>query len=211
MEIEEYAERLLEKAGYTRPPVDPADIAAVMGILVFPGAPGRRTRSFVKDAKGFIQVNPADPPYRRRFQVAHELYELGGFRDERACNAGASALLMPAPWVKGELDRHGLDLSMLARVFGVSHEAMAYRLALLFGLCATVVDNGHVVNRQCGGEAAAPPRLHPLETAAVKECAEKEMDVRKAGEEFEALAFWVPKSPDNPVQRIVLLTRPSAF
>lgn len=108
-----------------------------------------------------IGVNWTHHPNRRRFTIAHEighylLHEEGTyidkgtharFRDEQSgsgtdqeeieANAFAAALLMPAKKVREEARRRPFDpaddadLNALALTFGVSSQAMSFRLANL--------------------------------------------------------------------------------
>jgi len=114
-----------------------------------------------KSGAAVIGVNYAHHPNRQRFTVAHELGHLvlhkGGryvdkgttlrFRDresgtgsqveERQANQFAAALLMPATWVRREFAKHPFDfgddeaLTEMCRKFGVSSQAMVYRLVNL--------------------------------------------------------------------------------
>ena len=88
-----------------------------------------------------IGVNCWDTPQRQTFAVAHELghYLLGhqtglhtglldsDDRTEREANAFAAEILMPAGQV-AELVADGLDPDALAYLFGVSREAISWRL-----------------------------------------------------------------------------------
>lgn len=108
-----------------------------------------------------IGVHYAHHPNRQRFTIAHELghYRLhtggtyvdrgttlrmrsnvknsGSPAEEREANQFAAALLMPAPWVEAEVESHVLDLGddselqALCTRFGVSSQAMMYRLTNL--------------------------------------------------------------------------------
>jgi Zn-dependent peptidase ImmA (M78 family) len=105
-----------------------------------------------------IGVNVMHHPNRQRFTIAHELghYMLhkpgtyvdrafyrntesgsGTIKEEREANQFAAALLMPASWVEGEAQNHSLDLGddtslvALAEEFGVSSQAMSFRLTNL--------------------------------------------------------------------------------
>ena len=112
-----------------------------------------------------IGVQFAHHPNRQRFTVAHELGHFllhkggtyvdkgttlrfrnlqsgsGTQKEEREANHFAAALLMPAEWVQAEFERHPFDLAddsqlqELCRTFGVSAQAMSYRLTNL-GLLA---------------------------------------------------------------------------
>ncbi|MBK8246841.1 MAG: ImmA/IrrE family metallo-endopeptidase [Gemmatimonadetes bacterium] len=105
-----------------------------------------------------IGVHFAHPPNRQRFTIAHELghfvlHEGGTYVDrgttlrlrsvasnsgsiveEREANQFAAALLMPAAWLRREVKMHAIDLGddeslrLLCERFGVSNQAMMYRL-----------------------------------------------------------------------------------
>src|SRR5438034_8527921 len=57
--------------------------------------------------------------------------------EEREANQFAAALLMPAEWVRREFEKHPFDLgddtslTAMCRLFGVSSQAMSFRLAKL--------------------------------------------------------------------------------
>ena len=61
----------------------------------------------------------------------------GTQREEREANQFAAALLMPVEWVRREFEKHPFDLgddttlTAMCRLFGVSSQAMSYRLAKL--------------------------------------------------------------------------------
>lgn len=95
-------------------------------------------------------INRREAPWRRNFDMAHELFHLLTWdrmnsaieadealaaQAERLANAFAAALLLPADEVKGELESHGAsgslsraDLVAVARDFDVSSEALLWRL-----------------------------------------------------------------------------------
>ena len=111
-----------------------------------------------KDGQTTIYVRHSDHLNRKRFTIAHEIGHVvlghlnlregaeyfdvtvnlfrGGAasptwddkrRIEWQANLFAAALLMPAPWVEREYQRAG-SVAELATKFGVSEEAMGYRL-----------------------------------------------------------------------------------
>jgi len=97
-----------------------------------------------------IFINAADAPWRRNYDIAHELYHLltweamedvqdqtGDF-DEKLADCFASVLLLPSDNVRAEFKRrvqpNGLpvtDVVTMAREFGVSSEALLWRLVNL--------------------------------------------------------------------------------
>ena len=119
------------------------------------------------DGNGIIGYNQNESRVRRRFTIAHELghYELHrhiapmfidkDFKQftiyrsqdsssdiskkeyEREANAFAAEILMPADWIKKELEKTKIDLGSedglkeLAKTFDVSSTAMYYRLTKL--------------------------------------------------------------------------------
>ncbi len=210
---EEYAQKLLEHGGYRGPPVDPVELAVLLGYTVRPAVRGRSASAFRRRRKGYILLPVDAPPVRRRFAAAHEIFELAGSFNEAQCNEGASCLLMPAEWVRQEIALHGFDLYALSKTFGVSHEALSYRLARLYRLCATVVDNGRVRSRVCAPELQAPRTLHPLEKSALREAEAEGSVVQKSDDQIEVWAFPVPPSLEPSsgkpsIRRTILLTRP---
>ncbi len=114
-----------------------------------------------KGRTAVIGVHWLHPPSRQRFTIAHELGHFrlhkegtyvdrgmsafyrdstsgsGTVKQEREANHFAAALLMPAGWVEKACRRHHVDLvddgalRELADEFGVSSQAMSFRLANL--------------------------------------------------------------------------------
>jgi Zn-dependent peptidase ImmA (M78 family) len=150
------AERLLEEAwdGVTLP-IDPVRIAKKLGITVLnvllkENVSGALVKKSGRDPS--IVLNAEDSKNRKRFTCAHELghfvkrfeepdaYEYVDYRnalsstglseDERYANAFAASLLMPRDRVS-ELHDEGLGEVQMALRFGVSREAMQYRLSNL--------------------------------------------------------------------------------
>jgi Zn-dependent peptidase ImmA (M78 family)/DNA-binding XRE family transcriptional regulator len=101
-----------------------------------------------------ILINSADAPWRRNYDIAHELYHLltwelnhatgldaaadAESKDEKFADCFASVLLLPMDVARAEFKRRvrsdGLaytDLIMMAREFGVSTEALLWRLVAL--------------------------------------------------------------------------------
>lgn len=97
-----------------------------------------------------ILINRREAPWRRNFDMAHELFHLLTWdsmnsaiegdtqfaaRAESLANAFAAALLLPADELKSELESHGAsgslsraDMVAIARDFDVSSEALLWRL-----------------------------------------------------------------------------------
>jgi Zn-dependent peptidase ImmA (M78 family) len=99
-----------------------------------------------------ITLNASEPPMRRRFSLMHEFKHLidhttRGYlygtddseaheRAERAADYFAACLLMQKRWVKRLWGERMQSITELARTFGVSTQAMRYRLNQL-GLIET--------------------------------------------------------------------------
>lgn len=151
-DAEEAAERVRKEFWGDRVPVDPAQVAEALGLEVLaaqlgPQLAGALVKEPGRDPRIFL--NGEDSSNRKRFTCAHEIghfvkrvdaasdYEYYDFRDtfsgsgvdpeERFANSFAAALLMPKERIK-QMKKEGLkDIEMAAR-FGVSREAMVYRL-----------------------------------------------------------------------------------
>jgi len=128
------ASLLLQSARIAAPPVllRPLVRACPMPVRLGTKALSTPACSFWCGDELHILVREADPWERRRFSAAHELAHHigGGMSDERAANALAAALLMPAEWVRAEL-RYYRTLRGLAERFKVSATAMRVRLGEL--------------------------------------------------------------------------------
>ena len=161
-EIEQRAKEILSQHGLYSLPIDPVLLANRIGVKI-------NNAKFADDAWAAliarrnhttrIFVEQSDPPYRKRFSIAHELghhflhlLDDGEIVDKRAdmfrerepstgdlsedrireiqANWFAAALLMPADLVRAEWH---IDPSVrhMARLFNVSEEAMGYRLDTL--------------------------------------------------------------------------------
>lgn len=155
---EREAQQLLETvwAGRTVP-VDPIQIAQQLGIKVFTagleqGVAGMLVKRPGEDPE--IYVNGHDSVNRQRFTVAHELghyvkhiaageddWEHIDYRDaltskgtdpdEIFANQFAASLLMPRAEIVRLKDQHGYGTATLAYEFGVSEDAMNFRLVNL--------------------------------------------------------------------------------
>ena len=119
-------------------PVDPAYIAAQMGIAVL--ADPKLAASGHYEPKGFndgplITYNPTEPPVRQRFTIAHELAHFvlnHGARDRDTPDNFTMAVHDPKE-VAANVDavvqvNMVRSLPKLAKIFGVSKAAMSYRL-----------------------------------------------------------------------------------
>lgn len=161
-EIERRADEVLRTHGLQSIPLDPVVLANRLGISV-------NNAKFSDDSLvGMIAkqgdavtllVNATDPPYRKRFTIAHELghhflhlLEDGEFIDGEAnlfrsipedqaeptpdrrreiqANLFATALLMPEQAVRAEWPKLG-SIGAMARRFNVSESAMGFRVVQL--------------------------------------------------------------------------------
>jgi Zn-dependent peptidase ImmA (M78 family) len=157
-EIESRATQILREHGLFSIPIDPVTLANNIGIRVNNAVFSDDNLSGLIAKRGSnvsILVNKSDPPYRKRFTIAHELghhflhllsdgefvdNKVDLFRDteggdqskktEVQANQFAAALLMPSELVKIEYKKNN-DISDLAKKFNVSEDAMGYRLQRL--------------------------------------------------------------------------------
>ena len=161
-DLERRAREVLTQHGLYALPIDPVQVANRLGISVnnakfsddswagLVTKSGSNTRIFVEQS---------DPPYRKRFSIAHELghhflhlLEDGEIIDKRVdmfrerepsggpiseqrlkeiqANWFAAALLMPEDLVRAEWQKNP-NIRNMARAFNVSEEAMGYRLDAL--------------------------------------------------------------------------------
>lgn len=150
----EHARRVLDAFWCGRSfPVDPAKIASDMGLDVFiTELPGNVSGALIKqkDQDPAIFLNQDDNKVRQRFSCGHELghyiarqadesphYEYvdlrgdlasnGVHQDEIFANQFAAELLMPKDEVE-KLHRDGQPSYIMAHYFGVSDDAMKFRL-----------------------------------------------------------------------------------
>ena len=161
-EIEHRAQQVLLQHGLYSLPIDPVHLANKLGVTVNNAKFADDSLAALIAKRGHttrIFVEQSDPPYRKRFSIAHELghhflhlVEDGEIIDKRTdmfrekepsggpiseerlreiqANWFAAALLMPAELVRIEWDKH-LSMSDMAKTFNVSEEAMGYRLDTL--------------------------------------------------------------------------------
>ncbi len=157
-QIEGMASQILKEHSLFSIPIDPVTLANNLGIKVNNAVFSDESLSGLVAKRGeniSILVSQSDPPYRKRFTIAHELghhflhlmndgefvdNKIDLFRDteskddskkaEIQANQFAAALLMPAELIKKEfaIDK---NIENLARKFNVSEEAMGYRLQRL--------------------------------------------------------------------------------
>ena len=161
-DVECRAKEILTQHGLYSLPIDPVHLANRLGVTVNNAKFADDSLAALIAKRGHttrIFVEQSDPPYRKRFSIAHELghhclhlHEDGEIVDKRAdmfrerepaggpisedrmreiqANWFAAELLMPTEFVRGEWNRNP-SLSHMARVFNVSEEAMGYRLDTL--------------------------------------------------------------------------------
>lgn len=145
------ARELLSRHWEGQLPIDPVQIATVAGVSVY-GRGGWGDMDYpysgyyrIFNGQPSIEYNVSEPPVRQRFTVAHELghfalghqdapRDAGNFQSsgdvrERQANRFAAELLMPTSLVS-QYYQNGLANSVdaLANIFGVSKDAMGYRL-----------------------------------------------------------------------------------
>ena len=160
--VEHHAKEILSQHGLFSLPVDPVFLANRLGITVSNAKFSDESSAALIAKRGNstrIFVEQSDPPYRKRFSIAHELghhflhlvndgdildTHTDMFREkeptegpiserrlrEIQANWFAASLLMPEDFVKAEWERNP-NVAHLAQVFNVSREAMGYRLDAL--------------------------------------------------------------------------------
>ena len=147
------ADELREATWSKKLPVDPVTIARSLGIRVVESSLPKDVSGALIKEKGrdaVIIVDSNDSDNRKRFTVAHELGHFvdrsqngqdafecvdlrsgasscGNDLSEVFANKFAAALLMPADAVRSAFKEHKYSI-ILAQLFGVSSEAMSYRL-----------------------------------------------------------------------------------
>lgn len=154
-----YARRVLTRFQIEQPPVPVEQIAHDLGVRVrYEDFPDELSGAIAHVMQGaVIAVNTGHRETRQRFTIAHELghylmhREADGFYDrgseirvdlrsnrsamgtdsrEIEANRFAAELLMPRRMILAAInDAHRIEASTLALTFGVSEEAMTYRLA----------------------------------------------------------------------------------
>jgi IrrE N-terminal-like domain len=146
--------------GWSGPPFDPFDLAALLDVKVVPKEDVADARIVPRDGRLEIEFNPNRPRQRVRFSIAHELghtlfpdcskvarhrgenHSAGpdAWQLELLCNLAASEFLMPTG---DEIDPRAVPtidyLLDLQSKFDVSAEAIAIRLANLSETPCTVV------------------------------------------------------------------------
>ena len=145
------AKEILLKFWDNKLPVDPVKIATTSSIFVY-GRGGAGDVSYPYsgyyrrlNGAPSIEYNVSEPPVRQRFTVAHELghfalghddapRDAGNFQSsrdhrEQQANRFAAELLMPASLVTQYYHSGVIEsLEELAKIFGVSKDAIGYRL-----------------------------------------------------------------------------------
>ena len=152
------AKRVIEEFNFKEPPIDLVKITTEMKIeIVEMTLPSWFFGVLLNiDNEYYITLNKAMPDYRKKFTLAHEIahYYLHGEelaymknckRDyfHREADVYAAELCMPTFIVKKEANKWFNDWRYLAKLFGVSEEAMVRKLQELgilkagFYECAT--------------------------------------------------------------------------
>lgn len=152
--IEARAEDVLRKAGVDTLPVPVEDIAEINQIRISRAPHNDFSGMLIrKDGRALIGVSSTEPPVRQRFTIAHELGHFFlhpkkdafvDYRDnmkgvmrssrEKEANMFAAALLMPRKLLLKHcraLAKDGFsdeEVGTLARRYGVSEDAMRFRL-----------------------------------------------------------------------------------
>jgi Zn-dependent peptidase ImmA (M78 family)/DNA-binding XRE family transcriptional regulator len=151
----EAAQEVLSAIEATSPPVSVEDAADALGARVVIDSFGTDALSgFVlhRPDGAVVAANQEQAPTRQRFTIAHELGHIAlvhhadfhidlahrasdppgyDWRQERAANAFAANLLMPAGWVRSDYIGGTKSVAQLAKRYGVSSEAMGIRLETL--------------------------------------------------------------------------------
>lgn len=160
--IEQYARQILKQHGLYALPINPVLLANRLGVTVNNAKFADDSWAALISRRGQhtqVFVEQSDPPYRKRFSIAHELghhflhlMEDGEIVDKRAdmfrersqnganwsperfkeveANWFAAELLMPQEFVRAEWKLNP-NVSTMAKVFNVSEEAMGYRIDAL--------------------------------------------------------------------------------
>lgn len=160
--IEEIAHKVLAEHGLLCIPVNPVVLAGKLGIKVYNAKFSDQSLSAMVAKRGndvTILLEQGEPPYRKRFSIAHELGHhflhlladgeivdktTDFFRDsveagqelsedrrkEIEANQFAAALLMPAELIR-EAWPSRKSVEEMAELFNVSESAMGFRLARL--------------------------------------------------------------------------------
>ena len=161
-DVDRLAKEILTQHGLFSVPVDPVVLANLLGVTVNNAKFSDESWAALiakRDHTTRIFVEQSDPPYRKRFSIAHELGHhflhlpgegeivdkhadmfrekepsIGSVSEERIreiqANWFAAALLMPAELVHIEWHRDP-SVKRMATLFNVSEEAMGYRLDTL--------------------------------------------------------------------------------
>lgn len=145
--IEDVATKAIQSVDCKHPPVPLEQVVEKMGLKIVEFDFHNDISAVLKPEHNVIGVNKKHHSVRRRFSVAHELghfllgHKIGQeiideefnkpFPIEKEANAFASALLMPASWMKDSVAKKGLDLEELAKTYDVSKQALTIRLLSL--------------------------------------------------------------------------------
>ncbi len=188
--LEAVAQETLAHAEWLAPPVDAAELAERLGMVVAPDAVGAETRArFVRlggsSVEGQAVILFADDPRpeRRQWAVAHEIGESLAYRvfaelgvdpreappaaREDAANRLAGRLLLPREWFAADGPAMDWDLLELkGRYATASHELIARRmLEMRPAVIITMFDQGRPRWRR-SNRLHRPPPLAPPEQDA---------------------------------------------
>lgn len=127
-----------------------------------------------------ILLNKSSKLWRRNFDLAHELFHLLTWQifrkadlpiqkpsefEEKLANAFASTVLLPADGVKAKVDSVRQEgkvspekLDEIAREFGVSFDALLWRLVCLYNISGTKIEEYIERYKSSNIEALRPPR-----------------------------------------------------
>lgn len=149
------AKQVLKLADTSRPPVRLRAVAAALDVPVYDWQfPDEISGVFFsEDGVVAVGVNEQHPYVRQRFTTAHELghFVFDSERDlfvdfaaadatamgdngganslsERKANRFAAALLIPRDWIEEDVGTYGPDLTLLAKRYEVSEQALWFRL-----------------------------------------------------------------------------------
>lgn len=149
------AKQVLELADTRRPPVRLHTVADALDVPVYDWwFPDEISGVFFsEDSVVAVGVNEQHPYVRQRFTTAHEfghavfeserdlfvdfagtdataIEDNGGSNSssERKANRFAAALLMPRDWIERDVSTYGPDLTLLAKRYEVSEQALWFRL-----------------------------------------------------------------------------------
>jgi len=185
--VDQFVQKLLERAGVLAPPVDVLQLAARMQIKIIRDA-GMPERGRAKQLQGqpVIILKPDARLERMHWSAAHELGELhfaelaalaetdpdetASIR-ENVANLFAKRLLLPTLWFRRDVEFMQYNLLKLKTLYSTaSHELIAQRLLdLEQPVIVAICDRGKVMRRNCNNGQPAP-RMLSVEKECWQEC-----------------------------------------